>query len=105
MAIINGFNEDELELAPGEALVSVMRKHWFILFISVFPYLILLALPPVIMAFVPSSSVSDIGLVLIIYFSALWMLIILMIVFTVWTTYYLDLWIVTNYRIIDIEQK
>ncbi len=102
---MNGFNEDELDLAPGEVLVSVMRKHWFVLFVSIFPYLILFAIPPVVMAFVPSSSVSTVGLVLVIFFSALWMLLLLTAIFTLWTTYYLDLWIVTNQRIIDIEQK
>jgi len=100
----NGFNIHELNLNPGEHLVGVMRKHWFVLFVSIMPYLILFVLPFVVLAFIPSAGMSTVQIAVIIFFVTLWMLGLLMVIFTIWTTYYLDLWILTNQRIIDIEQ-
>ncbi|MCD5384616.1 MAG: PH domain-containing protein, partial [Candidatus Pacebacteria bacterium] len=92
-------------LLPGETVVSVMRKHWFILFIHIMPYMLLFFLPFVIIAFIPSSGMSQTLIATIIFFVAVWMLAMLAVIFTVWTVYYLDIWIVTNRRIMDIEQK
>ncbi len=98
------FRPDGLVLLPGETVVSVMRKHWFILFIKVFPYMLAFFLPLVIFAFIPTTNLSQSLIATIIFFIATWMLIILMVIYTVWTLYYLDIWIVTNKRIMDIEQ-
>ncbi len=96
---------DGLNLLPGETVVSVMRKHWFVLFIKVIPYILLFFLPFVVLTFIPAGNFSQSVIAIIIFFIATYMLVILMIIYTVWTLYYLDIWIVTNKRIMDIEQK
>ena len=99
------FSPDGLVLLPGETVVSVMRKHWFVLFIKIVPYMLAFFLPLVVLAFIPSANISQSLLAIIIFAISTWMLTILMAIYTVWTLYYLDIWIVTNQRIMDIEQK
>ena len=101
----NKFNKYELDLREGEYLVSIMRKHWFMLFLRVIPFKILFLLPFLVLAMIPAVNMSEATIAVIVFFSALWMLILLMVIFTIWTNYFLDIWIVTNYRIMDIEQR
>ena len=54
---------------------------------------------------IPAVNMSDATIAVIIFFSSLWMTMLLMVIFTIWTNYYLDIWIVTNNRIVDIEQR
>ncbi len=103
--IPSDFNIDELNLQPGETLLSVMRKHWFVLFIHILPFGVVFFLPLIILSVLSSITMSPTQMALTIFFSSFWMLISLTAMFTIWTNYYLDLWIVTNKRIIDIEQK
>ena len=42
---------------------------------------------------------------IIIFAISIWTLIAWIKLFTIWTDYYLDVWFITNKRIIDIEQK
>jgi membrane protein YdbS with pleckstrin-like domain len=99
------FDPSSLTLLPGENIVSVMRKHWFILFIKIMPFTLLFFLPFIVLAFVPAANLSQATVATIIFFIAAYMLVILMVIYSVWTLYYLDIWIVTNKRIMDIEQK
>lgn len=99
------FNAHELNLRYDEEVMSVMRKHWFVLLQKVFVYVILFFLPILLLIALPAFGLPIEGAAFVIFFSMLWMLIFLMVIFTVWTIYYLDLWIVTNQRLIDIEQR
>ena len=99
------FSPDGLVLLPGETVVSVMRKHWFVLFIKIIPYILAFSLPLIVLVFVPSTNMSQSILAILIFSISTWMLTVLMAIYTVWTLYYLDIWIVTNLRIMDIEQK
>ncbi len=105
MTMHHRFNTHEIDLRSGEYLVSIMRKHWFVLFMRVIPFKILFLLPFGALAVIPATGMSDAQIATIVFFGAFWMLVLLMIIFTIWTNYYLDIWIVTNQRIMDIEQK
>ncbi len=99
------FNIHELNLQNGEVLLSVMRKHWFVLFIHILPFGFVFFIPLIVLYFMSSSIMTPELVAILIFSSSLWMLVSLTIMFTIWTSYYLDLWIVTTKRIIDIEQK
>jgi len=58
---------------------------------------------PFIVAFFVAPVVSIHPSLAALFFS-IWMLAIWMMLFTVWTNYYLDIWIVTDKRIINIDQ-
>lgn len=108
-----------INLGPEEKVVATARKHIFVLFGELLPVLILLILPFVALPFIPESvSLSrfipseeeivvavSVDNAVVVFGLALWTLLLWMRIFWVWTDYYLDVWIITNHRLIDIEQK
>ena len=100
-----------IKLEKYEKVILVARKHWFILVLEVFSLVFLILLPlSLVLAyrlFDMQEYVSLEGSILhlFIFFSAAWMLFIWIAFFVIWTDYYLDIMILTNIRIIDIEQK
>ena len=104
-------------LETGETILYTARRHWFILAGEI-TFLVLLAAAPGFLLFaphlIPAELVSffrefvhfeeSFSLLLLFLWSLL--LLLLWIVFMVfWTDYYLDVWLITNHRVIDIEQK
>ena len=45
------------------------------------------------------------GVALFLFFWGVWLFLLWIIFVTFWTDYYLDVWYVTNHRIIDVEQR
>lgn len=96
-----------LDLAPNETILRVMRRHWIVFAGPSSVFVLLLILPSIFFTLAPRyfpvlqsplfRSVAHFGLAL--YFMAL-----LIYIFTLWLIYYLDIWVVTNQRVIDIEQ-
>ena len=92
----------------NEKVVLVARKHWIVL-LPHFLNIALMCLLPIIFyifvvpyalpAFLEDPYNRLFLLLSTVYYGFVWI-----VVFTVWTDYYLDIWIVTNERIIDIEQ-
>jgi len=104
-----------IKLRENERIILTKRKHWFVLFRNIVGPLFLLVLPFVLYGFVagmeipiggPDNLVTvDISAALFTFIGAAWTLIIVMRLAGIWTDYYLDIWIVTNMRVIDMEQK
>ena len=101
-------------LKDNEKLKIKARRHWFILFGRIIVILFVFISPFILYALMFNTAKENIltGFfptaitpALIIFLSALWSLLIWLKLAAVWTDYYLDIWIVTNRRIIDIEQK
>lgn len=95
---------------PEEHIVAVVRHHWWvllretivILFLFVLPFLVI----PFFIAGVAGTTTSlSIPIGFEVFFSALWALIMWHLLFMRWTDYYFDMWIITNIRIIDIDQR
>lgn len=92
----------------GEEIITTQRKHWiFIAFrISVIALMVLVPLVAgSIIAAVPDVPLSDKGLVMFLGLYALWVLFLLIGAFYSWTVWILDIWIVTDRKFVDIEQK
>jgi len=97
-----------INLEEGEYMVAIFRKHWWKIFTWGVSTFILAIMPPVFLvlfiAFIPSvyliDWVSIIGLSYSIWLAVLWVLF-----FVEWTDYYLDIWAVTNHRVIDIDHE
>lgn len=97
-------------LDPNERVVTVIRKHWFMFAIQMFIIALAAAFPLVAATFIPSTaaeSLAALGMTsaYLVFLYLLWVLMCWNLAFISWTTYYLDTWIVTNRRVIDIDQQ
>jgi len=96
-----------LKIDENEKLIKVFRKHSFYVYMEISVLFSFGLLPVLIFPFVNSFLTEEkAGLIFLLfsiyflYLALLWVLI-----FTVWTNYYLDMWILTDKRLIDVEQK
>ena len=102
---------EKIELESDEKVITTVRKHWFIITIEL-GIIILFGLVPVflfmfVLSLPPQSSIVDFfqtNTPLITFGLATWLLMSTMAATTAWTSYYLDLWILTDRRIILIDQ-
>jgi PH (Pleckstrin Homology) domain-containing protein len=92
----------------GEPILLLLRRHWFVLVPSVLLFLFLAALPFFLRLILPAGllallrgsvweGAATIGIAA--YYLFLWLFF-----FTIIVDYYLDVWIVTDERIVNIEQ-
>lgn len=91
-----------IDLQPREVILATLRKH-YILFLAEIGVLVFLFVIPFVLSLTP-FSLPFLSPGTGVFFGALWMLALLVRAFVVWTKFYLDVWIVTNIRLVDIEQ-
>ncbi len=97
-----------IQIPRDENIILVLRKHWFVLFVEALVFVFLALLPLVVMAIAGSilnlgfnSAIATLGTTAYL----IWLVVLWIGFFIFWTDYYLDIWIITDKRIIDIEQK
>ncbi len=103
---------EKIELEPGEALLKVVRKHWFVILTELAGIAIMLLFPFIILSlFVAIPDEWNIFNLhpedykaLITYAVCGWFILCIMSGFAIWTHYFLDLWIITDRRIIVVDQ-
>jgi Bacterial PH domain len=102
---------EKIELEAGEQVLTVVRKHWFIISVEIIGILIASLLPVfvaaifiVVPALHPTSFVLADQLPLILFAVSFWLLFTFLTCFMIWTHYYLDLWMITDRRVIAIDQ-
>jgi len=97
-----------LEKHEGEQIIMVVRRHWFNILQNLLSVLIMagflvasfLYFP---FLFPPLSQHTLNGLFL--FGETVFAMVVWIIFFLIWIDYYFDVWIVTNRRIINVEQK
>ncbi len=93
----------------GEKMVTIIRKHWIMLVAAAFMIAVGIVFPFVLLNILPSGLFSGLSsaaagpTVAFVYF--LWLLFLWLALFTFWTNFYLNIWIITDRRIIDIVQR
>lgn len=100
-----------LTLQKNEKVLLVVRKHWFLMVGPIITFAVLLLIPVIVLTLLPlvksyageSFNFASIE-ALVSLGLALWSMFLLLFIFLIWTVYYLDMWIITDERIIDIEQ-
>ena len=103
---------ERIQLEPGEEVLKVVRKHWFIIVAELFgtammalvPFFLLVAFTFIPDAWIPADFNSLLAAELITWAIAGWLVITLMASYAIWTHYYLDLWVITDRRIIVVDQ-
>jgi len=103
---------EQLKLEEGEEIVRIVRKHWFILFTKTASIVLSWILPFVFLWLFLSSSDVRVQLPQIAdfyrpltFFGGAWTLLVWIALFSMWTDYYLDMWIITTKRVIAIDQR
>jgi len=104
---------EELQLQSGEHILVAVRKHWLIYVGSAIPFAIFAYLPVLLLNFLATSSFTASApwasmLTLdnpwVAFVLGAWWLFVWMGAFSAFMHYFLDIWIITNKRIIDVEQ-
>lgn len=98
-------------LEPNETIILESRRHWFILALRLLPLLPFVFIPFLALALVDTAPLQGLvqmnantpSFAIFILFS--WLLFVWIAGFIIWTDYFLDILVVTNKRIINVEQK
>ncbi|MBU2101529.1 PH domain-containing protein [Patescibacteria group bacterium] len=93
-----------VSIDAGEKVIAEYRRHWYVLvtesgiiaFLAFLPFIALVALT--------ATGYSERLLFFVLFVSMGWLTILWSLFFIIWTNYYLDVWILTDRKIIDIEQ-
>lgn len=97
------------DMRPGEQIVAVVRRHWFILFRDIAALVIIFFLPffviPLVIGVATAGGAFQVPAGVGLFFTAWWALIVWNLVFARWTDYYFDIWILTSQRLVDINQQ
>jgi len=100
-----------ITLDNDEKIILEVRKHWFVFWAQSLPLVFLIFFPFIIKVILSVMGLSDIVVfgkhtqTFITVITTTWIWFIWVAFFILWTDYYLDILILTNRRIIDIEQK
>jgi hypothetical protein len=105
----------DVQLHAGERITRSVRKHWFVLLLNLIPFAFLAYVPTLFLPFmhfittivphsgsIPTLVLADNPLVRLVY--GLWLIMLWSAAFNTITRYYLNQWIITTTRIIDIHQ-
>ena len=97
-----------IPLEPGEKIVLQVHRHWFFLLTHGLLLAAVLAVPffahRLLIAY-GILAAGDIGMAAGLAFGALWVLVGWTLYFKFWTLYWLDIWVVTDRRLIDIDYR
>ncbi len=95
-------------LAANERILHIFHRHWFDILKQYFPVILLLLIMLVgviLNPYIFSDFNSSYSEIIFYFFQSLLLLIIWVYSFVIWFDYYLDVWIITNKRVINVEQK
>jgi len=105
----------EFRLERGERITRAVRKHWFVLILEVLPFVLMALIPlvvPGILDFISRGSDNLSTFIALLTLSnpwvrlvaGLWWLVLWIAAFNSFTSYYLNEWIITTHRIVEINQ-
>ncbi len=102
-----------IKLDEDEHIIESIQKHWFVIlsyvivlfFLSLVPLIFIAILKIVFSSFDLTRIMAGDPTSLLMFLYSIWLLALWTVLFFRWTDYYLDVWYVTNKRVIDVEQK
>lgn len=96
-----------IELEENEQIIRIIRKHWLPMFFSLFITFVIAIAPIIFFVILKKIIFADLtahNLFILIFLYFVYLIFVWISIFISWINYYLDIWILTNKRIIDIEQ-
>lgn len=97
-----------LTLSSDEQVLRVVHKHWFVMVGPIVTFVILVLAPVIVLVLLPliTKGMDQVQIGVLVNFSlSLYVLVLVVFVFLIWMDFYLDMWIITSKRVIDIEQR
>lgn len=94
---------------PGEKIIIFLRRHWLVILLKIL-FFALAGVLPVFLYFSIRDILSfitkfEVGQAIFVLFASLYYLYLWLFLGAAFVDYYLDVWIVTDRRILNIEQK
>lgn len=89
---------------PDEIAYVFTRKHWFMLVRNAFVPALALLTPFILWGVAGANGATILQPTLWLFITAAWLLVWWMVLMTVWTNYALDQWVVTDRRVVYMEQ-
>lgn len=99
---------ERIKLESDENMLRVVRAHWWIIFTRVLTAFFIATIPlaiPFVAKFLNTEHIWSIYQSMFIFFYLLWVLGCWMVIANAATNHYLDLWAITNRRIVAIDQQ
>ncbi|MBI2038796.1 MAG: PH domain-containing protein [Candidatus Niyogibacteria bacterium] len=93
-----------ITLHADERVLCAVHRHWIVVAQKMTMVVFLLLGALIFFLLLPSFSIGPSLLPFIFYLFLIYLLIVLLVAFVLWMDYYLDVWIVTTERVIDVEQ-
>ena len=95
-----------ISIKEGENIISIYRRHKFIMILEIFPLVFFSIVVVLASFFVISYVLSDSLLVpVVLFLTFIFLHLFWIAIFIYLADYYLDVWILTDKRVITIEQK
>jgi uncharacterized membrane protein YdbT with pleckstrin-like domain len=94
--------------SPDEKIIHTVHRHWFNMFVQYIPIFALLGLMIISFIMYPYifNDFAHNGARVLFYFLQTFFLLFIWIYgFVIWFDYYLDIWIITTHRVVNVEQK
>lgn len=88
----------------NEKVILIIHHHWWHLLKLAGGPTVLFALPFIVVPIIVASAGAQVGPI-VVFLGALWSLFFWHQMFVRWTDFYFDIWIITNWRIIDLDLK
>lgn len=94
-----------IPLEPGEEVVAIVHRHWVFVLLRASLLIVLLCGLPLAVLVAGTWGVASLSLSpgLFIALVGLWGIVLWLVFWQFWTTYMLDMWVVTSRRLIDID--
>lgn len=101
----------QFELEPDEKIIRYARKHWFLFAMELVPYAIIALIPlslPFLLelspTFAPYAGYASLSHPLMRVALGIWLLVVWTGAWSAFTRYFLNAWVLTDRRIVDIKQ-
>jgi len=103
---------EQIELEHDEQILMQVRRHWFIILTKLLAFKAA-ALAPLILFLVlitiadspQIEQAANLYFYQLVFLYLIWLTLVWMGAYNTWTNYYLDVWTITNRRVIVVDQK